>query len=144
MFEFLRNSSLDAKNYFDRASDPIPPFKRNQYGFTLSGPVVLPKVIDGRNRLFFMVNWEGLRENKSLTQTPSLPLTAWRTGDFSGLRDASGNLIPIYDPATRVFDAAGNVLQAPTPFPGNHHSCESHSPGLAKAAGLLPAAGSRR
>src|SRR4026208_1014755 len=66
VFEFLRNSSLDAKNYFDKASDPIPPFKRNQYGFTLSGPVVLPKVIDGRDRLFFMVNWEGLREDKSL------------------------------------------------------------------------------
>ena len=101
------------------ADRPIPPFKRNQYGFTLSGPVVLPKIVDGRNRLFFMFNWEGLRENKSLTQTPSLPLTAWRTGDFSNLRDASGNLIPIYDPATRVFDAAGNVLQAPTAFPGN-------------------------
>jgi hypothetical protein len=118
-FEFLRNSRLDAKNYFDKADDPIPPFKRNQYGFTLSGPVTLPKIVDGRNRLFFMFNWEGLRETKSLTATPSLPLTAWRTGDFSGLRDAGGNLIPIYDPATRVFDAAGNVLQAPTPFPGN-------------------------
>ena len=87
-----------------------------------------------------MANWEGLREDKSLTQTPSLPLTAWRTGDFSGLRDASGNLIPIYDPATRVFDAAGNVLQAPTPFPGNIVPAESNSPRLATAAGLLPAA----
>src|SRR5215208_5978941 len=66
-FEFLRNSQLDAKNYFDRASDPIPPFKRNQYGFTVSGPVVLPKVVDGRNKLFFMGNFEGLREKKSLT-----------------------------------------------------------------------------
>ena len=119
VFEFARHSSLDAKNFFDRQDLPIPPFKRNQYGFTLSGPVVLPKIVDGRNKLFFMFNWEGLRENKSLTQSPSLPLTAWRTGDFSGLRDASGNLIPIYDPATRVFDAAGNVLQAPTQFPGN-------------------------
>src|SRR5438552_1646581 len=118
-FEFLRNSAMDAKNYFDSASDPIPPFKRNQYGFTLSGPVVLPRVVNGRNRLFFMVNWEGLRETKSLTATPSLPLSDWRNGDFSGLRDGSGNLIPIYDPATRVFDAAGNVLQAPTAFPGN-------------------------
>jgi hypothetical protein len=118
-FEFLRNSAFDAKNYFDTPTDPIPPFKRNQYGFTLSGPVVVPKVVNGRNKLFFMVNWEGLRENKSLTQTPSLPLTAWRSGDFSGLRDVNGNLIPIYDPATRVFDAAGNVLRAPTPFPGN-------------------------
>jgi len=118
-FEFLRNSRLDAKNYFDRPNDPIPPFKRNQYGFTFSGPVVLPKIVDGRNKLFFMANFEGLRENKALTQTPSLPLTAWRTGDFSNLRDASGALIPIYDPATRVFNAAGDVLQAPTAFPGN-------------------------
>jgi hypothetical protein len=79
---------------------------------------VLPG-FEGRSKLFFMFNWEGLRERKSLTATPSLPLSAWRNGDFSQLRDASGNLIPIYDPATRVFDAAGNVLQAPTPFPGN-------------------------
>lgn len=118
-FEFVRNSALDAKNYFDRADRPIPPFRRNQYGFTANGPVVLPRMIDGRDRLFFMFNWEGLREKKALTGTPAVPLTAWRTGDFSGLRDADGNLIPIYDPATRVFDAAGNVIQAPTAFPGN-------------------------
>src|SRR5947207_9024800 len=60
-FEFVRNSALDAKNYFDKASDPIPPFRRNQYGGTVSGPVTVPRVIDGRNRLFFMFNWEGLR-----------------------------------------------------------------------------------
>ena len=119
VFEFARHSSLDAKNYFDRDDRPIPPFKRNQYGGTLGGPVVIPKLVNGRDKLFFMVNWEGLRETKSLTATPSVPLTAWRTGDFSNLRDGSGNLIPIYDPATRVFDAAGNVIQAPTPFPGN-------------------------
>ena len=119
MFEFVRNSSLDAKNYFDRDDRSIPPFRRNQYGLTVDGPVVIPKVLNGKNRLFFLFNWEGLREHKSLTSSPSVPLTAWRTGDFSQLRDASGNLIPIYDPATRVFDAAGNVTQAPTAFPGN-------------------------
>ncbi len=119
VFEFVRNSALDAKNYFDRDDRPIPPFRRNQYGLTVDGPVVIPKLLNGRNRLFFLFNWEGLREHKSLTSSPSVPLTAWRTGDFSQLRDASGNLIPIYDPATRVFDAAGNVTQAPTAFPGN-------------------------
>jgi hypothetical protein len=118
-FEFARHSKLDAKNYFDRDDRPIPPFRRNQYGGTIGGPVVIPKLLNGRDRLFFMFNWEGLRETKSLTATPSVPLTAWRTGDFSNLRDASGNLIPIYDPATRVFDAAGNVIQAPTAFAGN-------------------------
>ena len=119
VFEFVRNSELDAKNYFDPKDKPIPPFKRNQYGLTAGGPVQIPNIIDGRNKLFFMFNWEGLRERKALTSTPALPLSAWRTGDFSGLRDASGNLITIYDPATRVFDAAGNVLRAPTPFPDN-------------------------
>ena len=119
VFEFVRNSSLDAKNYFDRDDREIPPFRRNQYGLTVDGPVVIPKLLNGRNRLFFLFNWEGLREHKSLTSSPSVPLTAWRTGDFSQLRDASGNLIPIYDPATRVFDAAGNVTQAPTAFQGN-------------------------
>ncbi len=119
LFEFIRNSALDAKNYFDRADRPIPPFKRNQYGLTVDGPVKLPRfgeggssLYDGRDRLFFLFNWEGLRERKALTGTPSLPLTAWRTGDFSGGAT-------IYDPATRLFNAAGDVLQAPTPFPGN-------------------------
>jgi hypothetical protein len=113
LFHFLRNSALDAKNFFDRPDPaPIPPFKRNQYGLTVNGPVTLPKLYDGRDRLFFLFNWEGLRERKALTSSPSLPLTAWRNGDFSGFAT-------IYDPATRVFDAAGNVLQAPTPFPNN-------------------------
>jgi hypothetical protein len=112
LFEFLRNSALDAKNYFDRPDpEPIPPFKRNQYGLTVDGPVILPK-FNGKDRLFFLFNWEGLRERKALTSTPSLPLTAWRNGDFSGFAT-------IYDPATRVFDAAGNVTGAPTPFPNN-------------------------
>jgi len=137
-FEFLRNSALDAKNYFDRRDAEIPPFKRNQYGGTVGGPVIVPKVVDGRNRLFFMFNWEGLRETKSLTATPSLPLTAWRSGDFSGLRDASGNLIPIYDPATRVFDAAGNVLQAPTAFPGNRIPANRIDPVSQKLLAYFP------
>src|SRR5262245_2328698 len=134
LFEFLRNSALDAKNYFDRpAPEPIPPFKRNQYGATVGGPVILAK-FNGRDRLFFLFNWEGLRERKALTGTPSLPLTAWRNGDFSGLCqtgfDANGvckpapagsslSAIQLYDPATRVFDAAGNVVTPPTAFRNN-------------------------
>src|SRR5688572_3576934 len=77
VFEFLRNSSLDAKNFFDPKNQPIPPFKRNQYGMTVGGPVIIPKVVDGRNKLFFMFNWEGLRERKALTARPSVPLTPW-------------------------------------------------------------------
>ncbi len=80
VFEFVRNAKMDAKNFFDPQDKPIPPFTRNQYGTTLGGPVI-------SNKLFFMFNWEGLREKKSLTNNASLPLSAWRTGDFSNLRD---------------------------------------------------------
>jgi carboxypeptidase family protein len=149
LFEFLRNSALDAKNYFDRPNEPIPPFKRNQYGATVSGPVILPK-INGRDRLFFLFNWEGLRERKALTGTPSLPLKAWRGGDFSAalggplcsntagqtgvcgggfatpifVTDTKGNRVQqregmIFDPSTRVFNAPGDVIGMPRQFENN-------------------------
>ena len=132
LFEFIRNSSLDAKNYFDRKDRAIPPFKRNQYGATVGGPVQLGKLYDGRDRLFFLFNWEGLRERKALTQTINLPLAAERTGDFSG----NSNII--YDPATRVFDAAGNVIGAPTPFPNNRIPDNRISPVAKKLLAFYP------
>src|SRR5436190_10713257 len=132
VFEFLRNSSLDAKNYFDRPDAPIPPFKRNQYGFTVGGPVIVPGIVNGKDRLFFMVNWEGLRERKALTQSTSVPLAAERLGDFSA------NPVIIYDPATRVFDGAGNVIAAPRPFPGNIIPQDRIHPVARKLLGYFP------
>ena len=112
LFEFLRNSELDAKNFFDSPALPIPPFKRNQFGFTASGPVLIPKLVNGKNKLFFMVNYEGLRERKGLTQVATVALASQRTGDFS----SSPRLI--YDPATRAYNAQGQVTSV-LPFPGN-------------------------
>ena len=66
VFEFHRNSALDAKNFFDAGDEPIPPFKRNQFGFSLGGPII-------RNKTFFMGSYEGLRDRlaqSSLTLTP--------------------------------------------------------------------------
>ncbi|MGH9674426.1 MAG: carboxypeptidase regulatory-like domain-containing protein [Bryobacteraceae bacterium] len=60
LYEFLRNSSLDAKNFFDSAGEPIPPLRRNQFGGMISGPI-------RRDRLFFLVNYEGLRERTAQT-----------------------------------------------------------------------------
>ena len=61
LFEFLRNDRLDARNFFARTDAPKPPFKLNQYGASLGGPVLLPGY-NGRNRTFFFVNYEGYRE----------------------------------------------------------------------------------
>jgi Carboxypeptidase regulatory-like domain len=110
-FEFLRNAELDAKNFFDSKSKPIPPFKRNQFGATAGGPVTIPKLLRGKDRLFFFFDYEGLRERKALTQTATVPSAPWRGGDFS----ASGTTI--YDPNTRVVNAAGQ-LTAVQPFSG--------------------------
>ncbi len=134
LFEFLRNSSLDAKNYFDRADRPIPPFKRNQYGATAGGPVWIPKLFNGKDRLFFLFNWEGLRERKALTQAINVPLAAERLGDFSA------NPSIIYDPRTRVFDAAGNVIGTPTPFAGNKIPDNRIHPVSRKLLAYFPAA----
>jgi hypothetical protein len=105
LFEFLRNAKLDAKNYFDRGDDPIPPFKRNQFGVTFGGPIV-------RDKLFFFANYEGLRERKALTQTATVPSDPFRAGNFSAESTV------IYDPDTRTYGANNQVLSA-QPFPNN-------------------------
>ena len=88
-WEFVRNSYFDARNYFNAKSTPQPPFKRNQFGFTIGGPMFLPKVFNGRNKLFFMVNYEGLRERKALVQPATVPPSAWVNGDFSAVSTQS-------------------------------------------------------
>jgi hypothetical protein len=118
VFEFLRNAKLDAKNYFDNPNNPIPPFKRNQFGFTLGGPVQLPSLFNGRDKLFFFANYEGLRQRKAQTSTSTMPLASDRTGDFSNITTV------IYDPLTRGSDGR----TTPTPFPGNRLPAERISP----------------
>src|ERR1700722_9729397 len=83
-FEFLRNSALDARNYFDHPSiaEPgrIPPFRRNEFGITNGGPVVLPHVYDGRDRTFYFVQYQGFRQVLGTTQVLAVPTAAERAG----------------------------------------------------------------
>ena len=105
---FLRNSTLDSRNYFDPRDKGTPPYEQYQFGGTLGGPIYLPHVYDGRNRSFFFVDYEGLRIHQADTQTLQLPNQAERTGDFSGLLDlttttgADCNGNPTY--AGEIFD----------------------------------------
>lgn len=80
-FEFLRNTSLDAKNYFSRPEDPTPVYHQNQFGGTFGGPIV-------KNKVFFFVDYQGTRQ--TIGQDTGLilvPSDAERTGDFSGMAD---------------------------------------------------------
>ncbi|OLE84540.1 MAG: hypothetical protein AUF76_03085 [Acidobacteria bacterium 13_1_20CM_2_65_9] len=72
----------------------------DQYGFQVDGPLMVPGLVDGRNKTFFMFTFEGYREGTPNPATRTVPDERQRTGDFSQLRDRNGNLIVIYDPAT--------------------------------------------
>src|SRR6202790_1704584 len=84
LFEFLRNNVLDARPFGFTTAVPVSaPFKWNQYGFTLAGPVQIPKVFDGKNRLFFMANYEGFRLRNQTQGVYNVPSAAMRSGNFS-------------------------------------------------------------
>jgi hypothetical protein len=111
LFEFLRNDKLDARNYaFTSNRPPKDPFKWNQYGFTLGGPVWIPRLVNGRNRLFFLSNFEGYRDRKQLRGVFNVPSAAMRRGDFSEIAQR------IFDPATRSREGGAITAAA---FPGN-------------------------
>jgi hypothetical protein len=124
LYEFLRNSKLDAKNFFDSARDPIPPFKLNQFGFNLGGPVQIPRLFNGKDRLFFFVDYEGKRVRQAQTYLSTVPLPAFRTGDFSALLPRT----VVYDPRTTPR----------TPLPDNIVPPSAINPTAARMVRLYP------
>lgn len=103
VYDFVRNSALDANSFFaKRNKTPLPNFSRNQFGGSINGPVILPKLYNGRDKTFFMFSYEGLRQNTFSELTTTVPTELQKTGDFSQTTDASGNKVIIYDPNTTV------------------------------------------
>lgn len=84
-WEFLRNSTLDARNFFAPPTISKPPFRQNQFGGRLDGPFIIPKVYNGRNRTFFMVNYEGQRQTQSQSALAAVFPAAFRNGDLSAI-----------------------------------------------------------
>jgi carboxypeptidase family protein/TonB-dependent receptor-like protein len=107
LFEFLRNSKLDARPYAFTSQVPDKnPFKWNQYGFTLGGPVRIPKLFNGKDRLFFMSNFEGFRLRNQTQTVASTAPAAMRTGDFSQILRTT----PIKDPLNNNQPFSGNMI----------------------------------
>ena len=83
-FEFLRNSALDARNYFDHPSPVspgrIPPFRRNEFGFTNGGPVPVSRWLGHKNQMFYFVEYQGFRQVLGTTQVLSVPTAEQRSG----------------------------------------------------------------
>jgi hypothetical protein len=100
LFYTNRNSGYGvARQRQDTFTKP-PYLNRNEYGASLGGPVVIPKLYNGKNRTFFFVAWEELRSISNTTQRWSVPTEAMRNGDFRGLVDNQGRQFQLYDPMT--------------------------------------------
>ena len=116
-YDFIRNNLTDAKPYFFpyNATPPsVFPFKWNDFGFELDGPIRIPKLFDGRDKFFFMVDdeWRHIRANGQGSAT--VPSPAIAAGNFQGYTTAAGVPVTIYDPATGDAQGLGR-----TPFPNN-------------------------
>jgi hypothetical protein len=99
VFEFLRNAALDARNFFDRRSvasqGRIPPFVRNEFGFTNGGPLVLPRLYDGRDRTFYFGQYQGFRQLLGTTQVFPVPTPAERNGIDTTAFPGETLLVPV-------------------------------------------------
>ena len=110
VYEFLRNDFFDAKNYdFTSVEQPKSLYQQNQYGFALGGPVVIPKLFNGRNKLFFMSNYERLKYNNTVNVLYTMPPAAWFTGNLSSALTGS-KPIQLYNPATGAKFVGNNQI----------------------------------
>lgn len=118
LYEFFRNTVLDANNWFaNLAGQKPPPLKFNQFGGVFGGPVIIPKVYNGHNRTFFFVNSEIVRFIQGVTFTATVPNPTKLAGNFSSDLNSSGQQITIYDPFSSRSNGAGGYVR--DPFAGN-------------------------
>jgi hypothetical protein len=118
-YEFLRNEHLNAKNYFDSRTAPIPPYNQNQFGGSFGGQVIT-------DRTFFFVNAESLLIRKTITATSTVPTAAMRAGDFSGQPQ-------IFNPFT--YNAVTNSRQ---PFANNVIPTQLFNPAAVALLNIIP------
>lgn len=143
LFEYFRNDILDAVPHevVQRGGERNLR-RRNQFGFTVNGPVVIPKVYDGRGATFFTFSYEGTRERVGRTYLLTLPTAQQRFADFSDLVNRAGRHLTVYDPASTRRNAAfdpsrrvsrSNLEYVRDPFPNNRIP-EHRLDGVARAA----------
>ena len=109
-YEFNEPNTLSANNFFNnKAGLGNPVTHYNQYGLTAGGPIVVPKLYDGRNKLFWFFAWEGLKDSQPNTTFLSVPTDAERQGNFAGLAQ-------LYNPYSGVLSGTTVTRQ---PYAGN-------------------------
>src|SRR5262245_11465266 len=132
-YEFFRNKNLSANNWFNnRAGTPRPQSTLNQFGGTLGGPLK-------RDKTFWFAGYEGLREDRGLTQIFTIPRPEQLAGDFSRNFNAAGQLILIYDPLTTRRDPNDPSKFIRDPFQSNRIPTDRIDPVATKIRSFWPA-----
>ena len=112
MYDFIRNNTADANPYwfpYNSAPPSVFPYKWNDYGFELDGPIRIPKLYNGRDKFFFMVDDEWRKIRTVGQSSTTVPSPALASGNFQGFTNASGNPVIIYDPATGDANGLGKT-----------------------------------
>ena len=122
LFESLQNDALNARNFFSATRSPV---RLNQYGATFGGPI-------RKDKTHFFLTWEQTRQLTSFDTTSTVPTLPQRQGNFSDLRNAAGQLIPIYDPST------GSTAATRQPFAGNVIPADRFDPVALAAMAYFP------
>ncbi len=108
VFEFVRNAAFDARNFFDRRSiaqpGRIPPFIRNEFGLANGGPVVLPRLFDGRGRTFYFLQYQGFRQVLGTTQILPVPTAAERQGQDTTAFAGDTLFVPVSPKVASVLE----------------------------------------
>ena len=140
LFEYLRNDMFDARNFFDADKSKL---RRNQFGASFSGPVVLPKLYNGHDKTFFLASWESFRGIAGTSQLGLIPTALERQGDFSQTFGSNGKLTTIKDPlgggnfasnvipANRISPIAqqiANLFPAPNLVGPNNYRANANTP----------------
>ena len=135
VYDHFANDALNARSFFQAKPTRV---RQNDGGFTVGGPVYIPKVYNGHDKTFFFFGQElFFYRQRGSTDLVTVPTQAFRNGDFSDFRNASGQLIPIFDPGTTMSDGKGGFVR--TQFPGNIIPADRISPVSQKIVPLLVA-----
>ncbi|MFB3778357.1 MAG: TonB-dependent receptor domain-containing protein [Bryobacteraceae bacterium] len=129
-YEFLRNRALNAGTFFaNKTGAGKPGFTQNQFGVSIGGPVI-------KDKIFFFGGYEGYRQRQAVLFLNTVPTELMTAGDFSDYRNASGALIPIYDPLTQCGaygnPACGTATDQRSVFPGNKIPVNRFNPVMKK------------
>lgn len=139
VYEFLRNNALNANDWnSNRLGLPMTAFRENQYGFSLGGPVYIPKIYNGHNKTFFFVTLDENPISQPDVFDGTVPTALERQGDFSQTFDSKGNLIKIYDPATTTAVAGQPGQWTRSQFPNNMIPANRFNPVALKALQFYP------